>query len=98
MTAPVRLKDPSAVIDEVIDWSDWLSDDTIASSTWEITGGADSPPALTVDSNDHDDTTTTAWLLGGEAGVDYLATNQIVTDSTPARTEQRSIRIHVREL
>jgi len=39
----------------------------------------------------------TAWLSGGTAGTKYRVNCEIVTNSSPARTEQRSIMIKVVE-
>lgn len=82
-------KDPNAVLDYQIDWSDWLSSDTISTSTWTV------PDGLTKDSDTKTTTTTTIWLSGGTAGADYTVINRIVTAG--ARTEERSIFIKVRQ-
>ncbi len=86
-------KDPSAVLDYGIDWSDWLeSGESIATSTWTVT-----PSGLTVDSETEDADSTLIWLSGGTAGVSYDVTNKIVTDNATPRTDERTIRIHVKE-
>lgn len=103
MSYPKRKKDPDAVIEFGQDWgtgavidgvtADWLADDeTITTSEWFITG-ADTD--LTIDSDSHDDKTTTVWLSGGTAGVNYTLTNRITTDG--GRTDDRSRIIQVVE-
>jgi len=70
---PTITKDPNAVLDYTLDWSDWLEADTIAASTWTVDAG------LTKNSDSFTDTTTTVWLSGGTAGQVYEALNRIVT-------------------
>lgn len=65
-------QDPDDVLDYVIDWSDWLDGDTIASSSWTVDG-------VTQDDDDNTTTTTTIWISGGTVGVIGSATNHIVT-------------------
>lgn len=82
-------KDPSAVLDYQIDWSDWLGSDTISTSSWDVQDG------ITEESDEKTTTTTTIWLSGGTAGSDYKLVNQIVT--AEGRTDERTITILVRE-
>ena len=85
-----HLKDPDAVLDYPMDWSDWLaSGATIAASTWE----ADTGITKVRDTKTAD--RTVVWLSGGEAGENYVVTNH-VTDSD-GREEERSLLIVVRE-
>lgn len=84
------LKDPSAVLDYVVDWGTWMATgDTITTSEFIAETG------ITVDSDDHDDTTATVWLSGGTVGEIYEVTNRITTDQ--GRTDDRTIRIFVHE-
>lgn len=84
----VPSKDPSEVKDYTIDWSDDLdTGEIIDTSTFTVSSG------LTKDSSSKTDTTTTVWVSGGTAGVEYLAVNTIVTSS--ARTYERTIIIPV---
>ena len=66
-------KDPLAVLDYKIDWSDWLGTDTITSSTWTVQSGI----TETISSNTT--TTATIWLAGGRARNSYAVTNNIIT-------------------
>ncbi|WP_027949861.1 hypothetical protein [Haliea salexigens] len=87
-----KIKDPDAVLDYSIDWSAWLVDDTITTSSWSVTG-ADSD--LTVDSDSKSTTATTVWLSGGTLGLTYTVTNRITTGD--GRTDDRSIAVDVLE-
>ena len=102
---PEFLKDPSAVLDYKWDWKsvangssegdeigNWLeSGETITNHTITV------PSGLTKDSSALADTDTSvvAWLSGGTAWSDYVVVCQIVTSA--GRTEERSIRILVRD-
>lgn len=95
MTQPIVTfdKDPNAVLDYTIDWSDWLATgESISTSMWTIT-----PTGLTEDSETEDLTSATIWLSGGTAGTTYTLVNRIVTDNATPRTEDRTIAIHVKE-
>ena len=90
------LKDPSAVLDYVFDWTEWLATgETIAvdSETGEklITITADT--GITVDSWTEDDGKVTVWLSGGTAGINYKVACLITT--TEGRTDERTIWIKV---
>jgi len=83
-------KDPDAVLDYTVDWSDWLAtSEVISTSAWSVGAG------ITQDSSVKTDTTAIVWLSGGTAGTDYQATNRITTDG--GRTDDRTITIMVRE-
>ena len=80
------LKDPDAVLDYMFDWSSWLqSGETISTSTMTASTG------ITVDSDVATTTTTTVWLSGGTAGVNYTVTNHITTSNS--RAEDQTITI-----
>ena len=92
------LKDPSAVLDYVFDWTEWLATgETIAvdSETGEklITITADT--GITVDSSTEGDGKVTVWLSGGTAGINYKVACLITT--TEGRTDERTIWIKVVE-
>lgn len=96
-------KDPSAVLDYKFDWantrnggdvSDWLAvGETIVSAIVTVDSG------ITKDSDSLTDTNSsvTVFLSGGTAGVSYTVACRITTNSTPARTDERSITISVVE-
>lgn len=83
------VKDPASVLDYVWDWTSWLGDDTILSSTWTV------PAGLTKTSQVNTSTTATVWLSGGTAGQSYAVTNRITT--TQGRTDERTMQIVVRD-
>lgn len=83
------IKDPDAVLDYTVDWSRWLDGDTITELTVTAEDGID------VDSDEHDDTTATAWVSGGTVGVTYSVTFRI--DTALGRTDERTIALTVRE-
>lgn len=82
-------KDPDSTVDFGFDWSDWLVDDTIASSTWTLQTG------LTAGTNSFTDTVTTVWIAGGTAGQQYTAANRITTAG--GRTDERTLIITVEQ-
>ena len=96
LTLQNPLKDPSAVLDYVFDWTGWLATgETIAvdSETGEklITITADT--GITVDSSTELDGKVTVWLSGGTAGINYKVACKITT--TAGRTDERTIWIKV---
>jgi hypothetical protein len=83
-------KDPQAVLDFKVDWSDWLAvGETISTSTFSVSSG------ITKDSESNTTTVGTVWLSGGTAGTTYTATNHIVTNQS--RTDERTIEIRVEQ-
>jgi hypothetical protein len=85
------VKDPDAILDYTIDWTDWLTgSELIASDTWAV-----SSTGITASSTSKTTTAGTIWLSGGTAGQTYTVTNHIVTDSS--RAEDRTISIAVLE-
>jgi len=95
-------KDPQAVLPYSLDWSyfgendgastdpGWLQGDTIASSSWSVSG----PDALlVVDSDTNSTTVTTVYLSGGTIGFTYTATNHVITSS--GHEDGRSIRVTI---
>ena len=96
LTLQNPLKDPSAVLDYVFDWTEWLATgETIAvdSETGEklITITADT--GITVDSSTESDGKIIVWLSGGTAGVNYKVACLITTSA--GRTDERTIWIKV---
>lgn len=83
-------KDPASHLDYRFDWSAWMSEGDAISSVM-VTAA----PGLIETAETHDDTTVTVWLAGGEARTDYTVTCQITT--TDGRTDERSLKIQVRE-
>ena len=96
-------KDVDAVLDYKFDWkgltngssgaqSDWLqSGETITEKTITVDDGITQDSSSLTDSN----TSVTVWLSGGTAGQKYNVACRIVTSE--GRTDERTIRIHVKE-
>ena len=89
-------KDPDAVLPYEFDWSEWLDAAEIDASDFIISG---SDSDLTEDSSSvlAGNQSTRVVLSGGTVGVTYRVTNRITTDETPARTDDRSFFIKVKE-
>jgi len=89
-------KDPYAVLDFSLDWTQWMpTGDTIASTTItaETISGDSSP--LVIDSNSNTDYVVTAIISGGTAGKIYNVEYKIATSN--ALQDSRNIRIKVLE-
>lgn len=82
-------KDTDEVLDYMVDWSDRLDSDAIASSAWTV------PSGITQNSNEFDASggTTTIWLSGGTTGETYELVNRITTAA--GRTMDQTIRLKI---
>ena len=90
LTLQNPLKDPSAVLDYVFDWTEWLATvETITDHTITADTG------ITVDSSTELDGKVTVWLSGGTAGINYKVACLITTSA--GRTDERTIWIKVVE-
>ena len=90
LTLQNPLKDPSAVLDYVFDWTEWLATgETITDHTITADTG------ITVDSSTELDGKVTVWLSGGTAGQNYKVACLITTSA--GRTDERTIWIKVVE-
>jgi hypothetical protein len=67
------IKDPDKAEDFVIDWSEYLGSDTIATSTWTV------PSGITKQSSSFTTTKVTIWLSGGTDGAYYELVDTITT-------------------
>lgn len=84
------IHDPQAVLDYVVDWTDWLdSGDTISSKTVTV------PSGVTLTSSSIAGSTVVAWISGGTAGTDYLITVHITTAAS--RQDDRSFTLFCRD-
>ena len=84
------IKDPDALLDYKVDWSNWLGTDTIDSSSWAIVG---TDNALTENTTSKTDDSATIWLDGGTLGKSYEVTNRIITAG--GREDDRTITVRV---
>jgi hypothetical protein len=83
-------KDPYAVLDYTLDWTNWMPDgDTISSITVSAATG------ITVDSTSKTDYIVTAYISGGTAGTIYNVEYKIVTAN--GLRDSRNFRIKVAE-
>lgn len=82
-------KDPSAMLDYGVDWTPFLGDDTISTSTWTV------PTGITSSNESQTSTTTTIWLSGGTAGAVYALINRITTAA--GRTDERTLRVKIED-
>ena len=90
LTLQNPLKDPSAVLDYVFDWTEWLATgETITDHTITADTG------ITVDSSTEASGKVTVWLSGGTAGINYKVACLITTSA--GRTDERTIWIKVVE-
>jgi len=88
LTLQNPLKDPSAVLDYVFDWTEWLATvETITDHTITADTG------ITVNSSTESDGKVTVWLSGGTAGQNYKVACKITTSA--GRTDERTLWIRV---
>lgn len=92
---PTIVKDPNAVLDYTIDWTEWLEplDDTIASVAVAVAGG------ITLDHTTNNATSVTIWISGGTVGERGSARVRITTVGTGAqpRTDDRTVYFKIKE-
>jgi hypothetical protein len=88
---PRGLKDPNATIDITFDWSDWLNDigPAIISDVTFTVVGTDTAQVF------HDNTTATIFLSGGVNGNPSTVACKIQTNTTPSRTDERTVYIDI---
>lgn len=88
-----KVKDPEEDLDYT--WSfDSVLDDDESIVSYEF---HDTPEAIELHDEAASDRAVTAWVgPGGTAGTDYYVACSVVTDSTPPRTYDRSIRFRMR--
>ena len=82
-------KDPNAILDFTVDWTDWLGSDTIVTGTWII------PSGITEVSRSNTTKISTVFVSGGASGQTYSLVNRINTSG--GRTDDRTIFILVTE-
>lgn len=91
---PTILKDPNAVLDYTLDWTDWLDplSDTIASVSVAVSG-------VTLDHTTNNATSVTIWISGGTVGTPGSARVRITTVGTGARprTDDRTVYFKIKE-
>jgi hypothetical protein len=83
------VKDPAAVLDYTIDWSPWLAEDAIVTSTWVVEGDVELSDDVVYSS------ITQVWASGGTEGTLADLTNHVVTED--GREDERTIRLILRQ-
>lgn len=86
------VKDPDANRLYTVDWTNDIGSASISTSTWTVTG-PDTSLAYDNASIVSGSKMAAARLTGGTAGKTYTVTNRIVTNSTPAETEDASFTV-----
>lgn len=87
-------KDPSATLDFPFDWSEWLAD--INDTIFLVDFIVDEVNGLVLESQSNTDTTATAWVSGGNAGVKAaFITCHIVTIN--GRKDDRSVYVKIKD-
>jgi hypothetical protein len=91
------LKDPDAVLDYTFDFTDWLDlvSDTINTAVCSIvdaptTGGAVNSSAIVGKK-------VVAWVSGGTPGKKIALRCRITTNNSPARVDDRTVYLKVKE-
>lgn len=85
------IHDPNAVLDYVVDWTDWLDDgETIASHDIEVETGD-----VVLDSDSVVGAKTVAWVSGGTTGTSATVRHRVTTSA--GRVDDRTITLSVRE-
>ena len=85
-----KIKDPSAILDYEISWSQWLaSGETLADSTWDLDAG------LTEVQSAFTSTKANIRISGGTANLNYTVTNTITTNT--GEVNSQSFLLEVRE-
>lgn len=88
-------KDPDASRVYTVDWTDDIGSAGISTSTWVIAGPDN---ALTSDNASivSGNKMASVRLIGGTLGRTYTLTNRIVTNSSPAETEDATVTVLIR--
>jgi hypothetical protein len=89
-TAPI--KDPAAVLDHGMDWSDWLDEGEMIAGQPTV---VPEPAGLTISAITQADGVVNWRVSGGTLGQDYIVTCRIQTSL--GRADERSVRYRVRD-
>ena len=80
-------------LDYVIDWSQWLDGDEIATSEWAVLTDLEDTDTFVIVSIENTTVTATVWVELGTQGLSYDLKNSIAT--TGGRETNETIRIKV---
>lgn len=81
------IKAPDEVLDYSLDWTLWLSGDTLSTSTWTV------PLGLTAVTSSFTTKITTQWISGGTLGTSLSVINEVTTAG--GRTGERTILLQI---
>ncbi|MGE4322921.1 MAG: hypothetical protein AB7E60_07805 [Sphingobium sp.] len=87
------VKDPQGRIDHVLDWSAYLSGQSVVASLWTVT--PDEEGGVMVDAQAFEPQRTSVRLSGGRIGRLYRATNRVTLSD--GQVDERSIHFRVEE-
>lgn len=88
-------KDPEAEKVYTFDWSAWLVGAAVITTSTFIISGPDTALEFDDDVILSPATSTQVLLTGGTIGKTYVVTNRIVTNESPAQTDDKSIKVKV---
>jgi hypothetical protein len=89
---PRGLKDPDATIDITFNWSDWLNDigeAAISDVTFTLNNGLNNVSTF------NDSTKATVFVSGGLLGTSASIACKIKTNTTPSRTDERTVYLDI---
>ena len=87
---PAFPKDPDALLDYVVDWTDWLP-----TGDYIVSAAASVPSGITLNTQSYSSTQHTIWLVSGNTDTEYTIISRIWTNG--GRRDDRSFTIRVRE-
>ena len=89
---PTIAKDPSAKLDYTFDWTEWLDAITDSLSTHVVTVDT----GITLETSSIVGKKVVIWVSGGTVGKTYKVGCKITTANVPARIDERTILIKVK--
>jgi hypothetical protein len=85
------VKDPDAVLDYALDWTDWLgATDILIDAAWDITNGAAVESSLI-----HNNKVAVVWISGGDVGTQCALRCRITT--VGGRIDDRTVFLKIKE-
>jgi len=83
------IKDPDAILDYGVNWTEWIGDDRITISSWVV------PPGIIKTDESFTDKIATVWLSSGTVNQEYRLINRVQTFD--GRYDDRTIIILVKQ-
>lgn len=93
------VKDPNAVLDYIFDWTEWLdaNGDTIVDKDVAVTGEVGSTIAVDQAVIAGASKKVIAWVSGGTPGETCALRCRITTSNAPARIDDRTVYLKIKE-